>query len=73
MFFHLFTRCSDCIQRGQIIGTHLAGAPMTKTDTLLGVLKVTVARNHNITTAAQVTAETNIHLADPVPTKTVLN
>jgi IS30 family transposase len=31
-------------KRGQIIGTHLAGASVTKTATLLGVLTATVSR-----------------------------
>jgi hypothetical protein len=96
-------------ERGQIIGARLAGASVTKTATLLGLLRATVSKvmsaymNHGKTisvkwnsgqksalttlrdgcilkrivsknhrsTAAQVTAEPNIHPEDPVSTKTV--
>jgi transposase len=95
-------------ERGQIIGVCLAGASVTETATLLGILRATVSKvmltytnhgkttsmkrnsgqksilterdcctmrrivskNHS-TTAAQVTAEVNIHLEDPVSIKTV--
>jgi UDP-N-acetylglucosamine enolpyruvyl transferase len=30
-------------EKGQIIGTHLAGASVTKTDTLLGLLRATIS------------------------------
>jgi hypothetical protein len=44
-------------ERGQIVGTHLAAASMTKTATLLGVLRATVSKvmlaymNHEKTTS----------------------
>jgi hypothetical protein len=31
-------------ERGQIVGAHLAGAPVTKTATLLAVSRVTVSK-----------------------------
>jgi predicted transcriptional regulator len=46
-------------ERGQIIGAHLAGASVTKTATLLGVLRATVSKvisaytNHGETTSAK--------------------
>jgi hypothetical protein len=95
-------------EKGQIVGVRLVGTFVTKTATLLGVLRVTVSKvmlaymNHRKTTsakrnsgqestltergyltlrrivlknhrtnAAQVTAEHNIRLEDPVSTKTV--
>jgi hypothetical protein len=87
-------------ERGQIIGACLAGASVTKTATLLGLLRATVSKvmsaslkwnsgqkstltqrdrrtlrmivskNHR-TTAAQMAAELNIHLENPVSTKIV--
>jgi hypothetical protein len=68
-------------ERGQIIGACLAGASVTESTTLLGVLRATVSevmsactrivsKNYR-TTAPQVTAELNILLEDPVSTKTV--
>jgi transposase len=48
-----------CFERGQIIGAHLAGAPVTKSATLLGVSRVTVSKvmsaytNHGKTTSAK--------------------
>jgi transposase len=95
-------------KRGQIISVPLAGASVTKTATLLGVLTATVSRvmsaymnngktesakgnsgqkstltesdcrklrravsKNYTTTAVQVRVEMNIHLEDPVSTKTV--
>jgi transposase len=97
------------IERGQIIGTRLAGASVIKIATLLCVWRPTVSKvlsaytNHGKTTSAkrnsgrkstlterdrrilkriasknhrtiatQVTTELNIHLEDPVSTKTAL-
>jgi hypothetical protein len=86
-------------ERGQIVDACLAGTSVTKTATLLGVLRVTVSKlmlaymnhgkitsakrnrhhhtfrrtvlNNHRTTAAQVTAELNIHLEDSVSTKSL--
>jgi IS30 family transposase len=47
------------LERGHIIGGHLAGASVTRTATLLGVLRVTVPKvmlaytNHGKTTSAK--------------------
>jgi hypothetical protein len=46
-------------ERGQIVGAHLAGDSVTKTATLLGILRVTVSKvmlaytNHGKTTSVK--------------------
>jgi hypothetical protein len=54
-------------ERGQVIGEHLAGASVSKTDTLLGVWRVTVSKvmsaytNHGKTTSAKRDSGENQH------------